>query len=163
LRLLENTLGIRGYWGRLVGGILGLLDGRVAGIILFGSTVYLGEGRDVDLLVVLRDEVGVEEKMRLEYILAGSLERSIRRPLDIHVFGMKGLRENLIPGSFLSGLALGYKVLYDEGGVEEMILRFLEKLSETTYRLHNKYGSWNLGFHASVTLKAKGGGKHRTA
>ncbi len=98
-----------------------------------------------------------------EYLLAKSLERSIRRPLDIHVFGMKGLRENLVPGSFLSGLALGYKVLYDEGGVEEMILSFLEKLSKTTYRLHNMYGSWSLGFHASVTLKAKRGGKHRAA
>jgi predicted nucleotidyltransferase len=157
--LRGNILGIEGYWNKLVKEILDLLNGRVLGIVLFGSTIYLGYGRDIDLLVVLRGEVDIAEKMRLERLLAGRLNRITRRPLDIHVFDMEGIRENLFPGSFLSGLALGYKILYDEGGVEEAILGFLEELSKTKYRLHNRYGSWDLGFHASIILKSKRGAK----
>jgi len=75
--------------------------------------------------------------------------------VDPHVMDLEMFRENLVPGSFLSGLALGYEIVYDRIGVEKLILEFLEKLAKTKYVLHNEYGSWELSRHAYILLKRK--------
>jgi hypothetical protein len=59
-------------------------------------------------------------------------------------------------GSFLSGLALGYKVIHDKLDIEERILRMLEKLTEQRYiYLNRRYGEWNISKIAKITLSIK--------
>ena len=153
----RRILGREEFYSKILNLILDFLDVKVLGVVVFGSTVYIGEGNDVDLLVILSDELELKEKMRLEELIASKLRRAFKEVMfDVHVFDIQGFQENLVPGSFLSGLALGYLVLYERGGVEEKIVNFLRNLSKEKYTLHNKYGTWNLGFHASILLKRKG-------
>ncbi|RLE85148.1 MAG: hypothetical protein DRJ41_01785 [Thermoprotei archaeon] len=152
-----RTLGREEFYNRILNLILNLLDAKVLGVIVFGSRVYMGEGNDIDLLVILDDELKLKEKIRLEAFIASKLRRTFKgATFDVHVFDVQGFQENLVPGSFLSGLALGYQVLYERGGVEEKIINFLKNLSKERCTLHNKYGTWNLGFHALILLKRKG-------
>jgi hypothetical protein len=58
-------------------------------------------------------------------------------------------------GSFLSGLALGYKVIHDKLDIEERILRMLEKLTEQRYIYLNRHGEWNISKMAEITLSIK--------
>jgi len=58
-------------------------------------------------------------------------------------------------GSFLSGLALGYKVIHDKLDIEERILRMLEKLTEQRYIYLNRHGEWNISKIAKITLSIK--------
>ena len=127
----------------------------VVGIVAFGSFVYLGRGRDVDVLIVLRRSVGIGEKLKLERELAGRLSSELDAVFDVHVLSFEDFLANLAPGSFLSGLALGYDVLLDKGGVEDAILEFLERLSGERCILHDERGEWNLSHHARVTLELK--------
>ena len=146
----------RELYDKIVHVVMDVLGDSVVGIVLFGSTVYMGQGRDLDLLVVLDREVDVGEKLRLEYELSRRLrEATGGLVFDIHVMGLESFVENLVPGGFLSGLALGYEVLVDRGGVEDRILEFLERLARERYVLHNRYGSWDLGFYARITLRMK--------
>ncbi len=143
-----------------------VLGERIVGVVVFGSTVYMGRGRDVDILVVVEGRVGLREKLELEHEIVRRLRRAAPwQEFDVHVFDLEGFRENLVPGGFLSGLALGYEVLVDRGGVVEgMILEFLERLARERYVLHNKYGSWDLSHYARVTLslrKARAGSRPR--
>jgi len=154
--LLKRSLGGRELYERIRETIVESLGDRVKAIILFGSTVYLGRGRDIDLVVVVDKLNSISDKMRLEYSLSRRLcrEQGICET-DIHILDLDGLIENLQPGSFLSGLALGYEILYDMIGVEKYIIDFLERLSREKYVLHNRYGTWDLGFYARVLLRRK--------
>jgi hypothetical protein len=58
-------------------------------------------------------------------------------------------------GSFLSGLALGYKVIHDKLDIEGKILRMLEKLAEQRYIYLNRYGEWDISKMAEITLSIK--------
>lgn len=137
-----------------------VLGERVRGIIMFGSCVYMGIGEDVDVLVVVDGELDLKRKLELEYQLLRELNRRFEDvPFDVHIMSMEELRENLVPGSFLSGLALGYEVVYDDAGLEGEVLRFLEALSREDYVLRNKYGQWDIGFHASILCKLRKGPK----
>ncbi len=146
-RVLSRILGfLRKYFGD-----------KLLSVILFGSTVYMGYGRDIDLVVVIRDELDIRSKLDTEYRLRNRLCLDYRIcGVDIHVMDMELFKENLQPGTFLSGLALGYEVLYDRIGIEEHIIGFLEKLArEEKYIIHNRYGSWDIPFHAQRLLKRK--------
>ncbi len=125
-------------------------------IIVFGSTIYMGRGRDIDLIVIIDKLKGLAEKQELEYTLMIELMKKHKDLIfDVHVMDIELFRENLVPGTFLSGLALGYTILYDEINIEKQILDFLNKLSREKYILHNKYGSWDLSKHARIMLRLK--------
>ena len=149
-------LGRRGFYEEIARAVAEALDKRVLGVIVFGSTVYIGVGVDIDVLVIVDGDVDLKKKFKLEHELSRRLSRVFKnRIFDVHVMSIGEFRENLEPGSFLSGLALGYQVIIDKAGVEEQILEYLKRLSREKYVLHNKYGDWNLSFYAKVLYKLK--------
>jgi len=99
---------------RKISSLVKTIRSDVIAIILFGSTVYMGQGRDLDIIVI-------------------------------------------IPGSFLSGLALGYEVIYDksQGRIHELIMKMLEELSESEHILVKRYGEWSLHIHAKHLLRRR--------
>lgn len=127
----------------------------VLAIIVFGSSIYFGRGKDIDIIVVVSERLSYRDKIELEYkIRSFFLRRGI--VLDVHVLDIFMFKENLRPGTFLCGLALGYEIIYAKDSiVEDKILCFLKKLSEEKYVFHNKYGTWNLTHHARITYKRK--------
>ncbi len=135
----------------------GTLRDRPLGIIVFGSMFYMGGGGDLDLLVILER---VEGPLKKRFEDESSISREIFRELgvlaDVHIFDLEGLRENLAPGTFLSGLALGYELICGEAMVEELILAFLERLAEERYIFHNRYGRWDLAMHARLAIRRRG-------
>jgi len=154
--LLRDTLGKEKFYEDILEFSKSSLGDRVVGIVLFGSYVYLGHGKDVDLLIIISRELDLKEKFSLERTFSRDLRKKVGDFIfDIHILGVKEFEENLRPGSFLSGLALGYEVLYDRIGLEEKILAFLERLSRTKYVLHNRHGSWDLSHMARIMLKIK--------
>lgn len=133
-----------------------VLKDRLKAIVVFGSMIYLGKGNDLDLLIVIDKIDTLKEKFSLE----SKISRILRREFpdynfDVHIFSVEEFKNNLSPGSFLSGLALGYEVIYDKVDLEDEILLFLKRLSREKYLLHNKYGTWNLSFHAKITYRLK--------
>jgi len=128
----------------------------IYGIIVFGSYIYMGGGNDIDILVVTSGVFDVKGRVKLEEMLSRELREHYKNVFfDVHIMDLETFKKNLVPGTFLSGLALGYETIYDRGGIEEMILDFLEKLSKDRYILHNKYGSWNLSQMAKITYRRK--------
>lgn len=133
-----------------------IIGGCLKAVIVFGSTIYLGKGKDVDIIIITDKEVSMKKKLKLEYEVKCALQREIPKfTFDVHVFSLEEFKENLRPGTPLSGLALGYETIWGEQVVEQLILNFLKRLSKERYILHNEYGAWNLGFHAQVTYKLK--------
>ncbi len=134
-----------------------ILGSKLAAIILFGSSVYMGYSREVDLLILIDNLADFNEKIELEVEIQRSLNRLFNYDtvFDVNVLDLKQLNENLETGSFLSGLALGYKIIYDKIGVEEKILDMLRKLSKSKYILVNKYGEWNLSRIAEIKLRTR--------
>ena len=153
--MLRSILGKEELFEKIVYVIRKVLGDDVVGIVLFGSSVYMGMGRDIDLLVVIRRDIDVKEKLRLELEIARELRNDISRDriFDVHVMSLKDFEQNLAPGSFLMGLALGYRVLLDKAGIEDRILDFLQKIASERYVLHNEYGTWNLSHFAYTTAK----------
>ncbi len=133
--------------------VLEVLGEDVIAIISFGSSVYWGEARDLDLLVVIKHALGPKEKLDLEYRLASEARARGLPPLDIHVMGIDDFKGNLTPGTFLSGLALGYRIILDRDDVESLIVSFLHRLSEESYVFYNRYGRWNLSRMARILLR----------
>jgi len=74
---------------------------------------------------------------------------------DAHILDLEQFNENLKIGSFLSGLSLGYQVIYDKNNVEEKIVEMLKTLSKSRYIMVNKYGRWNLSKIAEIKLRIK--------
>ena len=125
-------------------------------VIVFGSTIYMGKGKDIDLIVVTDEEINMKDKLKLEYRLKQVLQRTVKDKIfDVHIFNLEEFKKNLQPGSMLSGLALGYEVIYGDQVVEPLILNFLKQLSRGKYILHNRYGTWDLSFHARIMYKLK--------
>ncbi|OYT38458.1 MAG: hypothetical protein B6U89_05925 [Desulfurococcales archaeon ex4484_58] len=156
--MFKNTWLKEKYYNEIVEAIIELLGDKVSAIIVFGSSVYFGSGKDIDLLIILdldRD-FDIKEKLEIEYRIRSILQRRFRdREFDIHVFDYKSFIENLIPESFLAGLALGYEILLDKHGIEEKIIEFLEKLSKEKRILVNRYSEWDLSHHAKVLVRLK--------
>ncbi len=126
----------------------------ILAVIVFGSSIYMGRGRDVDLVVIVRDYMidSIKDSINLRMYINKYLGYKVFA--DIHVLSINDFRNNLKIGSFLTGLALGYKILYDETGtLEDEIIAFLERISKTDYVLVNRYGKWRLKYHAQIMLK----------
>ena len=146
----RNTWLKKEFCDKVVDTITGFLGERVLAVILFGS------GRDIDLLVVVKDRIRIKEKLGIEYRITSILHKKFRDlEFDVHIFDYEAFLENLIPNSFLAGLALGYIVLFDKYGIEEKILEFLKRLSREKRVLINRYGEWNLSHYARITLNLK--------
>lgn len=99
-------------------------------LIVFGSSVYNPlKSRDIDLLVVIDKLNNVWEKTSLEVEVKRSLKNT-HKPIDATVLDVESFKENLEPGAFASGLVAGFKLIYDELGVGEMIKETIEKTSK---------------------------------
>jgi predicted nucleotidyltransferase len=148
---------MKGLESRINQALSEVLADRLKSIILFGSSMYMGHGGDVDILVVIDRLEGLEEKISLEEKIIEYLNRlfDYRIVFDVHVLDTGGLDKNMEVGSFLSGLALGYKIIHDKLDIEEKILRMLEKLTEQRYIYFNRYGEWNISKIAKITLSIK--------
>ena len=133
----EHILEREEFYKLLLDVVKDLLGRDLLSVIVFGSTVYMGGGRDVDVLVVVEDDIGMREKREVEYSIWRRLCRKHRVcDVDLHVLSFRDFILNLEVASFLSGLALGYVVIFDAIGVEKYILEFLNRLSREKYILH---------------------------
>ncbi|MEM3819890.1 MAG: hypothetical protein QXF08_05545 [Nitrososphaerota archaeon] len=148
---------MKGLESRIIRMLETLLGTRLVSIILFGSSIYIGRGRDVDILILIDSISGLDEKMDLEEEIKMLLNRSFNYEVvfDAHILDLEQFNENLKIGSFLSGLSLGYQVIYDKNNVEEKIVEMLKTLSKSRYIMVNKYGRWNLSKIAEIKLRVK--------
>lgn len=138
-----------------------LFNDRLKSIVLFGSYIYMGYGRDLDILIIIDRIKCLEEKFELEEKATEILNRLFKYnvPIDVHILGVEELDQNTRIGSFLSGLVLGYNVIYDECNVERKIEKMLEELAKLNYIYVNRYGEWNLSKLAKITMNIKGKAK----
>jgi hypothetical protein len=91
-------------------------------LAVFGSSVYPSRYGDADLLVVV-DRLG-SAREKLEVRIGESLrDLPLGRYFDVSVLDVPSLEENAAPGGFLSGLVLGCRVICDEVGLGELVLR----------------------------------------
>jgi len=100
-------------------------------LAIFGSSVYSREYGDVDLLVVVDVLASAREKLELEVKVRESL-RDLPEGMyfEVSVLDVASLEENAAPGGFLSGLVLGYRVICDELGLDELVLRVARELAK---------------------------------
>jgi len=147
LKYAKEVVSIAGkYLEEKIFSLVKTMRSDITAIILFGSTVYMGRGRDLDIIVVvenyLKDPINdsIDLRTKLNKIL------KYNPIVDVHVFTIEDFKSNLISGSFLSGLALGYEVIYDrsQGRIHELIMKMLEELSKSEHILVNRYGEWSL-------------------
>ena len=118
--------------------------GDVLAIILFGSYARFGKGQDIDLIVIIRDKLNLKKKEELERNLASKLNKEFNYKylFDIHIFDLETFKKNLRPPNFLSGLFLGYEILYDKIGIKTIIEE--KRKDAKGYTLVDKYGIWRL-------------------
>ncbi|MHA1596131.1 MAG: hypothetical protein ACTSWV_00620 [Candidatus Asgardarchaeia archaeon] len=152
----KDTLRIGELSEFIISSIQDVFKDSLLAVIVFGSSVYLKEGKDIDVILIVDEDFNIKEKLHFEYKISTIFCRRYKVcNLDVHLFSLNDFIENLKVGSFLSGLALGYEIIFDRIGVERYILNFLKKLSKEGYVLHNEYGSWDLKFYARLILRAK--------
>lgn len=146
---------MRGLESKIIERARTILGDRLAAIILFGSSVYMGCSEEIDILIIIDNLSDLDEKLELEWEIRKSLNRLFNYDIvfDVNILDVKKFNANLEVGSFLSGLALGYKIVYDRVGIEENIINMLRKLSKSRYVLVNKYGEWSLSRIAEIKLK----------
>jgi len=127
----------------------------VISIILFGSTIYMGRGKDLDIIVIVEKYIKDQVNDSIDLRLRVNKELRYKIVVDIHVFTINDFKNNLKPGTFLSGIALGYEVLYDKsnGLINKLIENMLELLSRDKCTLVNRYGKWQLNIHAQHMLR----------
>jgi len=131
------------------------LGKEVLAVLLFGSYVYSPRrARDIDVLVVVDRLRDVREKIDIELEIARRLRREVSRPIDIVVLDLDSFRENLAAGSFLSGLVIGYRAVYDAVGVSEMLRELFRELAEDSY-VYVKRRRWNLSAIARARLRSR--------
>lgn len=100
-------------------------------LVIFGSSTFSRNPNDIDLLVVVNKLSSVSEKIELEL----SISRSLRdlepgKPFDVVVLDVEMLKENMVVGSFLTGLVLGYRVVYDEIGFDDLVKNLIRDLTK---------------------------------
>lgn len=127
---------------------------EVLGVIVFGSYIYSPlKSHDIDLLIIINSLKDINEKINLEVKASIELKKVVRKPIDVHIFDFETFRENLEPGSFLSGLTLGYRILYDKVNLVEVIREFIRKISETEEYIYMKKRVWNLALIAKTKIR----------
>ena len=93
-------------------------------VVVFGSSVFSRDPRDLDLLVVVpraEDPVGVSVR------LSARLSTLLRVPVQVHVVELGDLTPS---NPLVWGLAMGFEVLWDEVGAEEAIRRALARVKD---------------------------------
>ncbi|MDJ0268989.1 MAG: hypothetical protein NXY59_00265 [Aigarchaeota archaeon] len=118
-----------------------LFGGRLLVVAVFGSSVYYDiRSGDIDVLVVVDEELSFEKKLSKETELSIKLLRASggSRAFDVHVMDVRQFQDNLKPGTFLSGLVLGYRVLYDRIGFKGYVEKLFQRLVDENYVLVNK-------------------------
>ncbi|HDN75901.1 MAG TPA: hypothetical protein ENG05_02095, partial [Acidilobales archaeon] len=65
--MLKDILGRRELYDEVKSRIKNVLGSNLVAIVVFGSTIYVGEGEDVDLVVVVNEEIDLKEKLKLEH------------------------------------------------------------------------------------------------
>ncbi|MEM0317357.1 MAG: hypothetical protein QXO97_05150 [Candidatus Nezhaarchaeales archaeon] len=121
---------------------------------MFGSYVYSqAKARDLDLLVVVERLNDIHEKSELELGIKRALRDVSRfKPIDVVVLDLEMLRENMKPGTMLSGLVCGYKVLYDEIGLPTLIEDLVKALALEDVVLIKRGRRLSISAHARAKL-----------
>lgn len=112
------------------------------------------KARDLDLLIVVDRILNAFEKHDLEIEVTKAL-RTIhsRIPADVIIFDEDSFKENLEPGAIASGLAAGYRILYDELGLEDLVARLFEKLAQSEIFVQKNRRKINLSALARAKLR----------
>ena len=133
-----------------------LYKDNLLSIILFGSYVYLGKGKDIDILIVVK-KYRFNNLIQEHFKLFQELLKLFNYKLipDVHIFSINDFLENLKIGTFLTGLVLGYKIIYDIYGIEKYIRDFIVKLSTENREviLVNRHGKFNLVSFAKIKAR----------
>ena len=99
-------------------------------LVLFGSYVYNPlKSRDIDILLIVDKLVNAKEKLAIEVEVARNVKALCRKPVDVIVFDIDMLKENAEPGGIVSGLVIGYKILYDDIGMQKIVEGVVDKIS----------------------------------
>jgi len=133
---------------------------RLKSLVIFGSSIYSPlKARDVDLLVVADRIADADEKCALEFEIAKAL-RAVhpKMPIDVIVFDECSFRENLEPGTLLSGLIAGYEIIYDELGLNDLIVELAKSIASSEYIVQKSGKRINLSALARARLRALGAG-----
>ena len=87
-------------------------------------------------------------KDNLEKKLSIDLTRRYRyrKVFDIHILTLDSFLENLKPPSFISGIFLGYEVIYDKINIKNIVECMRERLRRLgiKYTFIDKYGVWTI-------------------
>lgn len=129
-------------------------DDEVLAIVLFGSVAkgLPTEESDLDLLIVTKEDGDVERQLNDKiYDLMFSLDV----PIEALFLTYDELLLNLqAKTTFIFGIAEGYMVLYDKGGVENMLEVVGEEI-ERKWRYEEEAGAWLLKKPLSISKAQK--------
>ena len=130
---------------------------KLLALILFGSYVRsFKKAKDIDLLVIVDKIENIYEKFEIEKEISIQLIKELKLPFEINVLDLDNFFENLKPGTFISGLVLGYKIIYDKIGIEYYIKKLCQELANEIEYEFIKHGKrYRLGIFAKVLLNRK--------
>lgn len=124
---------------------------NLLGVIFFGSSVY-GKGRDFDFIVIIKKKLTVSKLLKINRKLSSSLSKSFNysKIFDVHVFDLENFKKNLESGTFISGIAIGYKIIFDKIGLEKILVENFEKLKKLNYEIFVGNRKVNLSKFAEI-------------
>lgn len=139
----------------VVKGVLESRGRRLLSLVIFGSTIlYPVRARDIDLLIIVDKLSNVVEKLNLEVEISRALRTvESKTPFDVIIFDGDSFRENLEPGTLASGLIAGYRIVYDELGLEKLIEPLIEKIARGEYIVQKNGRRINLSALARARLR----------
>jgi len=129
-------------------------DHQVVAIILFGSVAkgVSTKDSDLDLLIITKEDGDVEREFNDQIY---NLMFSLDVPIEALFLTYDELLLNLqAKTSFIFGVAEGYKVLYDVGGVENMLALIKEEI-ERKWLYEEEAGGWLLKKPLSISKAQK--------
>lgn len=135
--------------------MLGARGKRLKSLAIFGSSIYNPmRARDVDLLIVIDEIADALEKSSLELDIIKALKRLHPRALfDVLVFDEVSFKENLRPGAVLSGLVIGYEIIYDELGLNNLVEDLVRDVARGEYIVQKGERRINLSALARARLR----------
>ena len=141
----------------LIVNTLNKFNRKLLSLVLFGSYVRSPrKAEDIDLLVIIDRIENVHEKFEIEKELSLNLIKELQMPFEVVVLDFNNFIENLKEGTFISGLVLGYKILYDEISIEKYIKELCKKLIENLDYEFIKHGKrYRLSIFAKILLNGK--------
>lgn len=134
-----------------VNDVIRMFGKRLEALIVFGSTVYSPRrARDLDLMVIVDSIIDVSEKTVLELEIRKALRNTSLKPIDVIVFDVGMLKENLEPGAIASGLIAGYIAVLDRINIPQLLSNVLEKLAQEDVVIMKRSRKLNLSAIARV-------------